>query len=131
MIVLLVFSKLWKRKEFCLQWCFYYVLASWLKHCKLALYYHWLVKNGKYILALWQFKHIWRIMKSSLASENLAIVNITEANVFFTKCIQELSDFSDEARNISLILFSMMQYFLPCKFKTTVTQITFSYIRVK
>ena len=51
----------------------------------------------------WQSKRIKRVVKSTLAAETLAMVDMTEACIFYRKLLLELLQLEDKTGNIKII----------------------------
>lgn len=59
--------------------------------------------NNKYMPIAWQSKRIRRVVKSTLAAETLAMVDMSEACLFYRKLLLELLHLKDETENIKII----------------------------
>lgn len=59
--------------------------------------------NNKYMTIAWQSKLIRRVVKSTLAAETLAMVDMSEACLFYRKLLLELLQLKDETENIKII----------------------------
>ena len=59
--------------------------------------------NKKYMPIAWQSRRIRRVVKSTLAAETLAMVDLAEACVFYRKLLLELLNLKDAKENIPII----------------------------
>ena len=59
--------------------------------------------NNKYMPIAWQSKRIKRIVKSTLAAETLAMVDMAEACIYYRKLLLELLQLEDNSTNIEII----------------------------
>ena len=59
-------------------------------------------ENSKYIPVAWQSKRIKRVVKSTLAAETLALVDLAEACLFFRKLLLELLQLEDYPTNLRI-----------------------------
>lgn len=59
--------------------------------------------NHKYTPITWQSKRIRRVVKSTLAAETLAMVDMSEACLFYRKLLLEILQLKDEPENIKII----------------------------
>ena len=59
-------------------------------------------ENGQYMPISWQSKRIKRIVKSTLAAETLAMVDLAEACLFYHSLIIELLQLEDDPTNIKI-----------------------------
>ena len=59
--------------------------------------------NKKYMPIAWQSRRIRRVVKSTLAAETLAMVDLAEACVFYRKLLLELVNLQDVKENIPII----------------------------
>ena len=59
--------------------------------------------NNKYLPIAWQSKHIRKVVKSTLAAETLAMVDMSKASLFYRKLLLELLQLKDEIDNIKII----------------------------
>ena len=58
--------------------------------------------DNKYLPIAWQSKRVKRIVKSTLAAETLAMVDMAEACMFYRKLILELLHLSDNPANVKI-----------------------------
>ena len=58
--------------------------------------------NNKYMPIAWQSKRIRRVVKSTLAAETLAMVDMAEACIFYRKLLLELLQLGDNTDNIKI-----------------------------
>lgn len=58
--------------------------------------------NDKYMPIAWQSKRIRRVVKSTLAAETLAMVDMAEACIFYRKLLLEILQLNDDTNNIKI-----------------------------
>ena len=66
-------------------------------------YYFFIGNNDKYMPIVWQSRRIRRVIKSKLSTETLAMVDMSEACLFYRKLLLKLLQLKEETDNIKII----------------------------
>ena len=60
-------------------------------------------RNNKYLLIAWQSKCIRKVVKSTLTAKTLAMVDISEACLFYRNLLLEWRQLKDDTKNIKIM----------------------------